>query len=179
MDAIVTLLEPTYYGQVSAIMEDLKEQCGIVGGLVTPVPHFSWNIAPRYDLERLHERLAAMAAAARPFTVRAAGLALFTGERPVVYVPLVMTAALMAFHRAIWEQTIDLAEAPVPYYAPDRWIPHITLAMFDVTRENINCLMQRLAFAPIDWELRVDQIGTIVQPPGSIGTVGRLFPFGG
>lgn len=179
MDGVVTILEPAYRARVEAIMQELKEQCGIAGGFVTPIPHFSYSIAPRYDQEGLQARLGALAAATRPFSVRTAGLGLFPGERPVVFLAVVKTPELMAFHQRVWEQTIDLAEAPSPYYAPDRWVPHITVAMFDVTRENINCLMQRLAFAPIDWELKVNQIGTIIQPPGGVGTEGDQFAFGG
>lgn len=178
LNGVVSLLQPVYYERVLAIMHELQGKCGIQGGLSTPLPHFSWHIAPRYELAGLEARLERIAREARPFPVRATGLGLFTGERPVVYIPVIKSAELIAFHQALWEQTIDLAEEQSPYYAPDRWQPHITLAMFDVTRSNLACLMERLAFTPVDWELRVDQIGLILQEPGGVGRLGRQFTFG-
>ncbi|MFZ5814593.1 MAG: 2'-5' RNA ligase family protein [Bacillota bacterium] len=179
MDGIVTMLEPVYADRVMAIMADLRDRCGVEGGYATPLPHFSYHIAVRYQLPALTERLAELAATSRPFTVRTAGISLFTGERPVLFIGIAPSQRLLAFHRQVWELAAGLAEEPSPYYEPDRWVPHITLAMGDLARSNIGCVMQRLPFEPLDWELRVAGIGLILQPPGTTGRPGPQFAFGG
>lgn len=179
MHAIVSLLDDSNAGRVLSIWQDLEVECDLSGIKVTPIPHFSWQIAAGYDFEGLEPVLEEIASQAKPFYARANGLGLFTGEKPVAYVPLVRDANLSAFHKTIWEKTGDLGLEASPHYAPHSWVPHITLASGDLNLQRLTCLMEKFAFQRNDWELYVDNLTVIFQADGVGGLVRDRFQFKG
>jgi 2'-5' RNA ligase len=177
MHGLVSLLPEPFYARVASIWQELARDFGLVGIQVTPYPHFSWQIAEDYDLERLEALTQEIAAQAAPFVVHTAGLALFTGEKPVIYIPVVKTARLLAFHAQVWERTEKVSSGRSVYYAPESWMPHISLAYEDVEREKIGRVMERLAFQTFNWEIIVDNIALIYEPTGEIGKLRFKYPF--
>ena len=89
MHGLVSLLDQEHSATVERLWAELETECGLTGIKVTPFAHFSWLIAEDFDWERLGEALAEIAIATKPFIIRTTGLALFTGEHPVVYIPVV------------------------------------------------------------------------------------------
>jgi 2'-5' RNA ligase len=179
MHGLVSLLDSKHHRQVESLWELLEEECGLTGIKVTPFPHFSWLIASDFDWLALESTLREIASRTYPFTVRTAGLGMFSGFNPVVFIPLVRTAELSTFHRQVWESIQPHATDISPLYNPGSWIPHITLAYDDVTPENIPCVMQILAFQAYNWELHVDNISFIRQPAGQSGQIQHQFEFKG
>jgi 2'-5' RNA ligase len=168
---LVSLLPSPYYEQVEILWQELNEQHGLQGIRVTPYPHFSWQIAGDYDIEALERAMRQIADECPPFQVRTAGLALFTGHRPVLYIPVVKDPNLMALHTRIWEAGLQAGQQASPYYSPAAWMPHISLAYEDVTPENIGALVEKLAFRSFAWEMTVDNIALIYEPNGEIGAL--------
>ena len=111
--------------------------------------------------------------------VHAEGLGIFTGPSPVIFIPLVNDPALARFHQEMWEQPQAIAHNNNPYYAPDPWVPHISLALLDVTRENIGCAMRRLAFRSLDMTLQVNNLALVYQFGDHIGQLYRRFELQG
>jgi 2'-5' RNA ligase len=163
MNGIASLLDQPTTDHVKNLWQELESRCGLVAVQSTPFPHFSWQVTEGYNLPRLEETLRKLARQTRPFTVRTAGLGIFTGENPVVYVPIVKEESLLQFHALLWKQTEGIAILPAPYYAPDKWVPHITLAYNDVQRDNLNCALQTLVFKSFDWEIRIDNLVFVAQ----------------
>lgn len=62
---------------------------------------------------------------------------MFTGESPVIFILVVKDTQLLKFHYSIWERLKQAKEDISDYYSPQSWIPHISLAYEDVTKENI------------------------------------------
>ncbi len=178
MHGLVSLLDQTHYALVEEIWRELESDCGLKGIHVTPLPHFSWQIAEDYDWDTLEDTLQKIAVAAKPFTIRTAGLALFTGEKPVVYIPVVRTKELSAFHEMIWAQMAPISTNFSPYYAPSFWTPHISLAYGDVDLEKLHCLVDKLAFRTFEWEIEIDNLTLIFEPEGTIGQACYKFEFG-
>jgi len=166
MNGIVSLLPQPQYGMVEALWAEIDRACGSRGVYVTPYPHFSYQIAPQYALDRLDEALRSFAVSHAPFRVRTAGLGIFTGARPVLYVPLVRDAALSAFQRALWDATAPHGENVSPLYAPERWLPHITLGLGDLTPGRLAALMPALAGRETSWEFSVDHIALVHDGTG-------------
>lgn len=102
MHGLVSLLDKKHYALVEEIWQELEIDCRLKGIHVTPLPHFSWQIAEDYAWEALENALQELAFEAEQFKVRTNGLALFTGEEPVVYIPVVRTKELSRFHEMIW-----------------------------------------------------------------------------
>jgi len=179
MHGLVSLLDQKHTRQVEELWKMLEEECGLTGIQVTPFPHFSWLIASDFDWPALENVLQEITSNASPFTVHTTGLGLFSGPNPVIFVPVVKSARLNAFHQQVWNSIQSLGTYISPLYAPDNWVPHISLAYADVTQENITCVMKRLAFRTYNWEIRVDNISFIHEPDDHIGEIRYEFKLKG
>jgi 2'-5' RNA ligase len=163
MNGIASLLNDPHKTQIEAIWQELEEKCGLIGVRVTPLPHFSYQVVEAYNQPQLEQILQEIAHKAQPFMVHTTGLGMFTGKVPVIYLPLVKNDSLFHLHKLIWEQTKDVARGISPFYAPDLWIPHITLGYGDVTNFNLGCAIDTLAFQDFDWIINIDNITFIGQ----------------
>lgn len=177
MHGIVSLLDNAAHAAVEALWDELAHAFGLGGIRRTPYPHFSYQIAPGYDLSQLETALAAFARGQQPFVVRASGLGIFTGPAPVLYVPVVRTAALSAFQAALWEAAAPCATDPDASYTPDRWMPHITLAQHDRDAALLGQVVAALGARDLTWEIAVDHLAYI-EEQGDTGAVRLRVPLG-
>ena len=169
MHGIVTLLDEVNTINVQSLWQKLENECGLSGIKVTPIPHFSWQVAEDYELQSLEPFLRKIAQDTQPFTVHTTGLGLFTGDRPVVFIPLVKDAQMLRFHEMMWEQAKTSAHGINQLYSPASWIPHITLAHGDVDPHKLTCAMENIAFQTFDWEIIVDNLALIGQDEDDTG----------
>jgi len=177
MHGLVSLLPSPYYEEVELLWEMLGEDFDLQGIRVTPYPHFSWQIAQAYDFEKLESAVREVARQTKPFKVRTTGIGLFTGSRPVIFIPVVKDEQLVRFHAQIWERVLPASTGHSPYYQPKSWVPHISLAYEDVRPDNIGGIMHRLAFNEYNWEVEIDNISLIYEPDGEIGALKFRHPF--
>lgn len=161
MDAVVSLLDEQHYGLVEDLWRELEQRFGMRGIYVTPFPHFSYQVAEHYDVNRLAPVLERFAAGTRPFTVRTGGLGLFTGSFPVLYVPVVRTLQLSTLHQKLWEQVSPTADGASPHYAEDSWQPHITLGHGDLEPDRLAAVTRYLVDRDFSWELQVTNVALI------------------
>lgn len=179
MHGLVSLLPQPFFQQVEALWQELETNYHLHGIHVTPLAHFSWQIAQDYDFERLETIIRDIAVRTPPFVVRTTGLGLFTGFRPVLFIPVVKDASLLKLHAEIWEQTQPASQGLSIFYNPERWMPHISLAYEDIDAQNIGPLMQALTFRTFNWEMTIDNIGLIYEPEGEIGRLKFTIPLNG
>ena len=81
---------------------------------------------------------------------------MFSGVKPVIFIPLVKSPQLIEFHQKIWQRLESCGTGISPYYNPENWLPHISLAYSDVTQENIGQVMESLAFRTFNWTFEVN-----------------------
>jgi len=170
MYGVVSLLPQPFYDRVEGLWKELEEE-GLHGVWVTPYPHFSWQVAETYAEEDLAQTLRELARQTAPFDVHTAGLGLFGGEQPVLYIAVVKSPELMAFHQRLWTALAPLSQGLIPYYAPPNWMPHITLACTDLGRQNIGAVMRRLLGRDYHWQFTVDQMVCVYEPQGTVGVL--------
>jgi len=163
MNGIASILNDPHKTQIETIWQELEEKCGLIGVRITPFPHFTYQVVEAYDQSQLEPILQEIARQTQPFSVHTTGLGIFTGETPVIYLPLVKNDLLLHFHKVLWDRTIVAAQGASPYYAPNMWMPHITLGYGDVANFNLGCAMDALAFRDFDWQLEVDNLTFIGQ----------------
>ncbi len=163
MHGVVSLLDDAHSRLVEDVWAELKRDLGLAGVYVTPYPHFSYHVAASYDAARLEPQLAEIAAGTDPFEVAVAGLGVFAGPAPVLYIGVVRSAALAALHGCLWSALTGrgLASGALDYYAPEAWMPHITLAVGDLDGERLAEAMRRLGRRSFDWRSRVDNLAYI------------------
>ena len=169
MEAVVSLLEATAYSRIEAMWRVLELKCGLRGIKITPLPHFSWHVAEEYDPALVGVTLEAMIGRSHPFTVQTSGLGIFTGQDPVLYLLITKTEKLMRIHKALSKRIEPLAKDSSAFYAPDIWVPHITLAHGDVNKQSLLCALEELAFIPFNWEIKIDNLALVGQSGDKIG----------
>jgi hypothetical protein len=177
--AIVSLLDEEAKATIHALWRDLEEACGLKAIKIFPIPHFTWQGADYYDISLLEAELEKIARLTPPLVVHTEGLGLFTGPSPVIYLPLVNGPAMLRFHQDMWERVHPMAHNPNRYYAPGTWIPHISLALRDVTHANIGCAMLQLAFRPLNLTLHVNNLALVYQIGDQVGQLYRSFELTG
>jgi 2'-5' RNA ligase len=177
MHGIVSLLDSKHYELVKIIWQKLERNCGLHGMGTNPLPHFSWQAAENYPEPATETAIKSIAGRLRPFKVQVAGLGIFTGQKPVLYLALVKTEELAQVHKYIWQQVSKIATAPVPYYSPQNWVPHITLAWGDAQADSLACAIQMLASQPLDWQLEVNNLSIVGQLPSQAGKLQYRYRF--
>ena len=167
MPGLVSILDKTHFALVEELWQQLRINCGLQGIYVSPIPHFSWQVAESYQWDALEIALQEITSNVKTFKIQTNGLALFTANNPVVYIPVVRTKELSEFHEIIWEKLAPISIKANRFYGPSFWTPHISLAYRDVDVQKLRCLIENLAFHPINWEIEIDNLTLIDEPEGS------------
>ena len=158
MFAIISALDPDSSATVSAIWQKLCQSCGLTAIYEIPTPHFTWLLADNLEIQKTRKALAEITAEASTMTLHTFGLGIFTGDQPVLYLPIVKSSKMIALHEKIWEQIIPLSDDPKMYYSPVLWVPHITLALNDLNQDNLTCAVNAIASEPIELFIKVDNL---------------------
>jgi len=164
MYAVVSLLDPKHHQLVKDLWAELRREFAVRKVYEAPEPHFSYQLAGNYNVESLRPILRQFAASKTPFQVRTGGLGIFTGPHPVIYIPVVRSPELMQFHEALWQEISSTASGVEDYYHPARWVPHITIGIDDINKDNLSQIVHLLAQRDFDWEITVDNITLIYNP---------------
>jgi 2'-5' RNA ligase len=174
MLAIASLLDPVSDGQTRDLWRLLEEKCGLVGIKATPFPHFSWLSCQDLDWTRASKRLAKIAAGVKGFKVTTAGLGIFPGVNPILYLPVVKTPELQKIHYLIWKEVGKYLVNPHEYYTPEQWVPHITIAYGDLNLDNLECAIHNLAANDKVYEIFVNNISVMFQNQDGVGIQTRF-----
>lgn len=158
MQAIISRLDSKTSTIVSNLWQKLCEECGLNAIYTIPTPHVTWFAADEIDLDLSLPLLAGIAEETKDFTLHTFGLGIFSGEKPVLYLPMVKTLEMIQLHCKIWEQVGPHAQEKKLYYSPKMWVPHITLALKDLTRENMACAVNAIGFDPIELYVVIDNL---------------------
>lgn len=161
MEGVVALLDEPHTRLVERLWSDLAERFGVQPVAARPLPHLSLHVASRYDVPAVRRALRPLAATSAPVSVRATGLGVFAGPPAVIYVPVVRDRSLNDLHARLWPVVNPLAAAPSDYYAPDRWLPHLTLAFEPLPPAEVGRLVAHLLAQPPDWKIRLDRLAVI------------------
>jgi 2'-5' RNA ligase len=114
----------------------LEAQLGIRGVRKVPFPHVTLFGCEGIDHPSIQEVLDELCFRTPPLELRSIGLGLFARPMPVIYAPVIRNQALSELHQELWEAVGRLGGSRFRLYSPEQWIPHMTLAQFDLTREN-------------------------------------------
>lgn len=163
MQGLVSIIPEPFYQQIESIWDELEIKFGLVGFLVSPIPHISWHIAEQYDFDQAEKSILAAIKKITPLHIRTTGIGLFTGIRQVVYIPVVKDCELIEIHRQIWSATQPHSFESNQLYNPDNWVPHITIIHENLTEDNIGPVIKYLAGRSFSWEMKIDQLAFITD----------------
>jgi len=169
--AIISKLDKQSAPIISELWQTLCRACGLSAIYNIPTPHFSWFVSEDISLDEMAAFMAQLVKKVAKFSTHTFGLGVFTGEKPVLYSPIVKSAEMFTLHEEIWEQAVPMSDCPNDYYSPKMWLPHVTLALDDLNQENLICAVNQLAFQPLAIDINVVNL-VIAQydghPPGKM-----------
>lgn len=183
MYGVVSLLDEVHHERVEAIWAELKASFGIHGVHLTPIPHFTYHLAENYDMSRLDGILSEIAEKTTPFTISTAGLGLFTGPEPVLYITITINQPLLDLHHALYKALAEvpgqpvIAESTAPLYHFGAWQPHITLTHHDVDHDLMPEVIRLLAERDFNWQIEVNNLA--VLGGAEIHSLRTRYPLGG
>lgn len=178
MHGVVSLLDDAQRQAVADLWDELEQTCGVKRlREIVPYPHITYHGAEEYDVERLDGALARLAATSAPFVVHTAGIGIFTGVKPVLYLAVVRNLELTRYQQAVWAA---LAEAQTSVnvedlYHPDRWVPHITLAQHDLDATTLPQAVRLLGGRALAWDVTIRDIAVLRHPVGGRAEVWRRY----
>jgi len=162
VNALVSLLNHDRAEEVRSIEWELESRFGVTCQYVKPFIHFSYHVvADEYDLDHLGPTLDELSASRAPFRVRTTGTGVFTGSQPVIFIGVSRTPELDALHQTLWDTCTPGFGVGLPYYAPDAWSPHVTLARGARAGENLPEILEYLGELDLEWEINVDNLAVI------------------
>jgi 2'-5' RNA ligase len=154
MHGVASLLDEASDAFVRELWTELDREFGVRAVTeIVPYAHISYHLAEDYDLERTEAVLHTLVRDATPLHVLAAGLGIFTGPQPVLYLAIVRDPALTTFHQRVWPALETVSTRPSPLYTPEQWVPHTTLAQWDITPDTLPALVRHLAGRALQREL--------------------------
>src|SRR5512139_1427357 len=98
MEGIVSILPDPFYQMVETLWHEVDRDCSLHQVKPGDIPHFSWHVAETYHKQKLAPILKDLCDQTQPFTVKTAGIGMFTAEKCVLYISLVTDANLLQFH---------------------------------------------------------------------------------
>lgn len=158
---VCSVLPDEAAGKVLDLWAELDRELGLRAATISPLPHFSYQVARDYDLDVLAEVVEKVARGGRALRVQTAGLGVFAGPSPVLYVPIVRSPELARFQVAVWSACSVAATKLDQHYHPASWIPHVTLAAGDTTPASTAAAIERLADRDLSWDLELDNLSII------------------
>jgi len=96
-----------------------------------------------------------------PFVLSTNGIGIFTGKRPAVYIQIKPSVQILDFQKELYETFSDHSDGLKKFYAPDRWIPHISLAIEDIDNDNIGKVMKYLLPNTFKHDMRIETISLV------------------
>jgi len=142
-------------GKVRQWWDVLEQAVGISGVRRVPFPHLTLFGFEGLEYPRLQRILEDFSGGMKPLTLRCVGLGMFLKPVPVIYSPVIRDPELTFQHRNLWNTVSSLGGTMYGLYAPELWIPHLTLAQFDLTRDNHLQALQVLMELDLQLEFEV------------------------
>ena len=157
MQGILSLVDPPSADRVNAIFAELSDHFGLHGVDAFPYPHISFCFLDDYSQATVEERLQDIISRFKPFNVRTAGIGIFLRPNPVLFASVVRSTALDRLHRLITKAFPPL-HGDAGFYTSDHWMPHITLAVGDLTMDLLPEAVRLLASRDFHWEITLDNL---------------------
>ena len=177
MYAITSLLNPRNAKRITRIVKGLETKFGLDDVQATPDPHLTYLLISTRRLVDLKELLQEVASTTQPFSAYTSGLGVFPGENPVIYVPVLRSNNLNELHQRVLDVTAPLCRAP-SYYCPDRWLPHLSLALHDTTPDLLGPVLRHLNAETYNLHLNVNNIA-ILRKKGDLFVREEVFELTG
>jgi 2'-5' RNA ligase len=130
-------------------------------------PHFTFQIAKTQDIRQLKSDFVKPLSGIKPFEIEVEGFRHF--RKDVIYLAVKKTRELTRIHKLISRSMESRCSDLLELYTPENWIPHVTLAMEDLTENNFERAWKEFKGSNIRFKQRIHNICMVkFYPDGKI-----------
>ena len=179
MPGVIALLDDVHTVKVEALWDEMERRFAVPKGYPGALPHITFHLGS-HDVDAGAEAVVErVARRTKPLTISTSGLGVFGGPAPVLYLTVARSpevAALAAYLGA----EMEAAGFPStdPYFAPERWIPHITIAHRNLAGVALGPLLAWLVEQPLAWEVPLRSLSIARETEKSVEVLAE-FPLSG
>ena len=177
MYAIISELNKPASEEVKSIWQQLALECELDAIFHLPTPHLTWLICEDLDIPDAVPVLSGFVSQETCFSTHTTGLGVFTGKTPVLYLPVVKTKMFLSIHQIVWNLLTPFVRLHDENYSPEAWVPHVTLALNDLTMANLHCAINHLGFKEIRIEIFIASLSIVEFENDIAGEIINCFPF--
>lgn len=178
MPGVIALLDDANAARVENLWGAMEREFGVPRGYPGAVPHISFHLGS-HDVEAPAEAIVRrVAGETPPFTVYSAGLGVFGGAVPVLYLTVGRSPDASKLASVLTERLAAVGfPSTEPYFTADRWVPHITIAHKNLEGVELGPLLGWLVEQPLAWEIPLRSI-SIARETDTGAEILATFPFG-
>jgi 2'-5' RNA ligase len=141
----MTILDGPLRDEALRLWRMFENHYGSVGVQTFAHPNLTFGGGTIRDPRALAAHLEDLAETLEPFELRITGIDVFHEPQRAVYLAVEPTAELTRIHRSVHQVLEQHCEALVELYRPESWVPHITVAMGDLSQENFERALEDLS----------------------------------
>ncbi len=162
MDTIASMISGDHAIYFNRLWAEVFESTGLRSRFVDPVPHVSYVTGEFSDPDRLESKLREVANGLEAFTIRTAGLGLFTGVQPTLYVAVVRNPTLSCVQEIVMDAIDPVASEIKRVYDTINWTPHMTIG-HDSNGDSMAQAVELLCMRDFNLELTIDNITVLYE----------------
>jgi len=132
---ILSILENKPYNDVKKIWKIFETKYNSVGVQVFNHPSVTFQGGKVKNIKQLKKDFQKVISKIKPFEIEVNGYGHF--NKKVIYLKVKKTNDLIKLNKLINQFSVIYCKDLFKYYTPKKWIPHITLAMDDLTEDNL------------------------------------------
>ncbi len=126
MMSVIAPLDDRSYEQVEALRMELNKETGAT--YTTVQPHITLHAAENYwNLSAVIDALDSLLRTISPFRVRTASLGVYTGDLPVLVLPVLQSSPLSSLQSAVNRVVSPHCQPLSHAYEPNYWLPYVTV----------------------------------------------------
>jgi 2'-5' RNA ligase len=165
---VVSILEDKPYKDVKNLWKLFEKEFSSVGVQTFNHPHIAFQAGKTETFRQLKKDFQKIVPNIKPFNIEVNETRHF--DKQVIYLKVGKTAELIRINKLINQFLKIHCQSLFEYYTPKNWVPHITLAMDDLTEENFEKAWSQLKHSKIKFKQKLHNICIVKwHPNGKIG----------
>jgi len=134
---VASLLTGVVKQEVLRYWELVEREYGSVGVKSFDYPNLGFQGGDCEDVKSLGNELQELILQVNSIEIQIHGFDYFTHPNNVIYLKVVPSTELQQFHKKIHNIMAKHCKTVFSYYIPETWVPHVSIAMEDLTLENL------------------------------------------
>lgn len=170
---IVSLLEGEPYRSVRNLWRLFENRYNSVGVRIFSHPHITFQGGKAENPRRLKKDFLKVVSQIKPFEIKIRGTRHF--DKKAICLKVEKTKELIEINKQVNRFLETHCQSLLEHYAPGIWIPHITLAMDDLTEENFEKAWAKLKNSRIEFKQKLHNICIVKRYPGGKIRIGKRY----